>query len=145
MIFAFFYGGKVGKGGNRAKKQVRFRFRLGLGLSLIRVKVSLNPNRSFLRFRLLERFPPFSTFPPFSHILLQLKLSAAKIVLFSLQLVTRCTWLVLMSCDSKKSRHVLLRCKMGCIFCDLFFKKKETTEISNLDSLFIFSVLVFKT
>ena len=82
MIFAFFYCGKVGKGGNRAKKQGRFRFGLGLGLSLIRVKVSLNPNRSFLRFRLLERFPPFSTFPPFSHILLQLKSSAAKIVLF---------------------------------------------------------------
>ena len=36
----------------------------------------------------------------------------------------------------RKNRHTLFRCKIGFIFCDLFFhyKKKTTTEISNLGS-----------
>ena len=60
-ISAFSYFAVVGKIGNRAKKAIRDRDR-------IRVSANRNPNRPFLPFCLLGRFPLFLTFPPFSHV-----------------------------------------------------------------------------
>ena len=77
--------------------------------------------------------------------ILQLKLSTAKIVLFFLLVVTRCVWLVFDELSMKKNMARFAPVQNDFLIYFFITKKTTITELSNLGSLFIFSVLVFKT